>query len=169
MSFEVGVARMNSRLFVSLQAAWVAVVCVCSALGPVSAQTTTQDIVTVRASGAALLILDATPDVRSILQAKLSDPAANARLAHDAVLAIVGSKGVLHDVTSLTVRIVYTKLGEFNPDYKAVAFAGVERYATLTLSGSDYKANRDKLASLAEGSPLPAWLQFKVIGQLPPR
>ncbi len=162
--------RRNFRTMIVLRAGCLAILCTLAAVTRAAAQSTpAPDVVTVRASGAALLIYDATPDVRSILQAKLSDADANARLAHDAVLAVAASKSVLHDVTSLTVRVVYTKLGEFNPEYNAVAFAGVERYALLTISGSDYKANRDKLASIPDGSPLPAWLQFKVIGRLPPR
>jgi len=160
---------MYSRLKLSLRAGCLAALCACFALVPVDAQPASQDIVTVRASGEALLILDATPDVRSIVKAKLGDAAANAQLARDAALAVAASTNVLHDVTSLTVRVVYTKLGEFNPDYNAVAFAGVERYALLTISGPDYKMNRDKLATLPGGAPLPAWLKFKVIGQLPPR
>jgi hypothetical protein len=123
-----------------------------------------------RATGEALILWDATPVVASIVRDKLSDAAANALLERDAagVLAEM-APNVDRAATSVTVRVLYAETGAVSPVYGTPTFAGVERYASLTVSGTDARSDRDRWRQLGPSAPLPRWLAFKVTGLLPPR
>jgi hypothetical protein len=66
------------------------------------------------------------------------------------------------------VRVIYSKTGEVSPVYGTPTFADVERFATLTMKAEDAASDRDKWRELGDGAP-PAWVQFDVVGELPPR
>lgn len=127
-------------------------------------------VVIARSSANATLIWDATDDVAFIMKQKLSDSAANMKLEHDGLSAIASQLGSLEkSTTSITLRIVYTKLGEFNAAYKAATLAGIEQYATLAMGGKEAFGNRGKWRTLSPAATIPAWVHYKVVGLLPPR
>lgn len=121
-------------------------------------------------SGEALVIWDATPVIVSIVKGKLNDADANALLERDAIRVLGGMvPNVDKHAKSITVRVVYSKVGAVNPAYGTPTFAGIERYATLTASGADAQSQRDRWRSLDEKAPIPSWFAYKVTGLLPPR
>jgi hypothetical protein len=98
------------------------------------------------------------------------DVAANDRLERDALDEIVLEGPALSNLKSVVVRVVYMKTGDVSPVYGSPTFAGVERFATLTMSAADLKSDRDKWKEAAGGTgALPGWLAFSIVGQLPPR
>ena len=127
------------------------------------------NVVLARASGDVLFIWDCTDEVRAILSSKMNEADANSTIERLALEIIAVRAPKLHAPRSVSVQIVYAKIGEFNPQYRAATFAGVEHYATLTIAATDIDSNRDKWQQLAPGAPLPQWINYKVTGQLPPR
>ena len=88
----------------------------------------------------------------------------------DALNELVLEQPKLGKLTSVNVRVVYTKTGDVSPVYGTPTFAGVERYGTLAMTADDLKNDRDKWQEAAAGTgTLPAWVTFTVSGELPPR
>jgi hypothetical protein len=120
--------------------------------------------------GDALVIWDASTVVASIVKNKVADPDANVVLEHDALRVLAGMVPSLDKhLKSVTVRIIYSKIGAVSPVYGTPTFAGVERYATLTASGADALSDRDRWKELNEKAAIPAWFEYKLTGLLPPR
>jgi hypothetical protein len=127
-------------------------------------------VVLAKPGGDAVIIWDATPVIVTIVNEKANDEAANALLERDALRDVAKlAKALSSDAKSVTLRVTYQKIGAVNPAYGAQTFAGVERYALLTMDGSDVRSDRDKWMELADKSPLPSWVHFSIAGQLPPR
>ncbi len=128
------------------------------------------NVIVARPAGNALLIWDASADVTAIVANKTSDADARTLLERDAANALATSLSkVANDASSVTLRVIYQKTGAVSPVYGSATFAGVERYATLRISGKDARADRDRWRELAADNPLPAWFAFDVTGELPKR
>lgn len=126
-------------------------------------------VVLAKPGGDAIIIWDATPVVLTIVTGKMSDDAANALLERDALRDVAKlAKSLDADVTTVSLRVTYQKIGAVNPAYGSQTFAGVERYALLTLSGPDVRSDRDRWMELSDAAALPAWVHFSITGQLPP-
>jgi hypothetical protein len=126
--------------------------------------------VVARSSGDALLLWDASSEVSVIVSTKLSDDNANVRLKRDAIRVLAASvENVSKDASSVTIRVLYNKTGAVSPAYGAATFAGVEHYAEIKMTGTEFFHDRDRWRESSERAPLPAWLTFRVVGQLPPR
>jgi hypothetical protein len=111
-----------------------------------------------RVEGRALVIWDSTLEVAQIVKDKLPDAAAKDRLERDALGELLLEAPNLGRARSVDVRVVYTKTG------------GVERYATLTMPAADVKRDRGRWQEAATGGgALPAWIEFSISGELPPR
>lgn len=115
----------------------------------------------------ALLLWDATPEIASIVVAKLSDADANVRLEHDALHLLAASLSKVKHARTITLRVLYSKTGELNPVYGTPTFAGIERYASVEMSSADASRDRDQWQELAPKAAAPAWVQYRVIGRLP--
>ncbi len=127
-------------------------------------------LIVARTAGDALLIWDASVAVASIVNDKASDADADARLQHDALHLLSQSLNKLDaSAKSVTLRIVYNKIGAVSPVYGAATLADVERYATLTAAVRDLRDNRDKWRDAGPNKALPSWITYKVNGRLPPR
>jgi hypothetical protein len=120
--------------------------------------------------GEALVIWDASPVVAMIVTSKMTDADANDVLERDAAHVLAEMANNLDkSAKSVTVRVVYSKTGAVSPIYGAATFAGVERYALLTVAGTDARLDRDKWKELDAKSAIPRWFAYKVTGLLPPR
>jgi hypothetical protein len=118
----------------------------------------------------ALFVWDASRDVATIVADRRSDDEARALLERDALRALAAALADAGpDLRTVTVRIVYDRTGAVSPVYGAATFAGVERYATVRMSGADAAADRDRWRELGETGALPAWPVYTVSGVLPPR
>ena len=127
-------------------------------------------LIVARTDGDAMLIYNASPEVASIVTAKASDADANDRLKRDALQALASKLALLQKAKSVTVRVIYDKVGAVSPTYGSLTFSGVERYANLTMSIADARTNRDRWKDAASSQqPLPAWIDFAVVGELPQR
>ena len=147
-----------------------ALVAVSLAAGVAAAAVPAGNVILARPSGNALLIWDASSDVTQIVANKVSDADANVSLERDAIRVLAASLNkVDKGAASITVRVIYNKTGAVSPVYGSVTFAGVERYATLTISGKDAASDRDKWRELGDATPPPAWLTYAVVGALPAR
>jgi hypothetical protein len=123
-----------------------------------------------RVEGRALVIWDSTLEVAQIVKDKLPDAAAKDRLERDALGELLLEAPNLGRARSVDVRVVYTKTGDVSPVYGSPEFAGVERYATLTMPAADVKRDRGRWQEAATGGgALPAWIEFSISGELPPR
>jgi hypothetical protein len=127
-------------------------------------------VIVARTDGDATLIYNASPEVASIVTSKTSDADANDRLKRDALQALASRLPLLQKAKSVTVRVIYDKVGAVSPTYGSLTFSGVERYANLTMSIADARSNRDRWKDAASSQqPLPAWINFAVVGELPQR
>jgi hypothetical protein len=136
----------------------------------VRADTAQNHTVVARSSNDALVIWDATGDVGEIVQAKLDDVRANARLEHDALRALAAKMPLLDKSSrSVNVRVVYGDISALNSEYGSPTFASVNRYALVKLDPKDAFGNRDHWMTLPAGAPIPGWIRFTQLGRLPPR
>ena len=127
-------------------------------------------VIVARTDGNATLIYNASPEVAAIVTSKASDADANDRLKRDALQALASKLPLLQKAKSVTVRVIYDKVGAVSPTYGSLTFSGVERYANLTMNIADAKSNRDRWKDAASSQqPLPAWIDFAVVGELPQR
>ncbi|HEY4439437.1 MAG TPA: hypothetical protein VGN14_03220 [Candidatus Elarobacter sp.] len=127
-------------------------------------------VIVARTGADALLIWDASSDVSAIVADKSSNEDAERRLQRDGLRIIVSSLGKLDaSAKTISVRIVYDKTGAVSPVYGAATLADVERYATLTVPAAAIRAHTVVWRDVEPGKALPAWVSFRVTGQLPPR
>jgi len=127
-------------------------------------------VIVARTDGNAMLIYNASGEVASIVTSKTSDADANDRLERDALQALASKLPLLQSAKNVTVRVIYDKVGSVSPTYGSLTYAGVERYANLTMNIADAKTNRDRWKDAASShAPLPSWISFQVVGELPQR
>lgn len=145
---------------------------IASAILPANAAddaTTLGHVITARATGDALLIWDASDSVTKIVTMKIPDSEANAKLERNALHLLASKAADLKGTTTISLRIVYNKTGDVSPVYGSATFAGVERYALLSIRSADLISDRDKWRELDEKAAIPPWIGFKILGTLPPR
>jgi hypothetical protein len=140
-----------------------------SALPAFALETIPGNVIVVRESDDAVLLWDATPDVEDIVKARLSDTDAGARLERDALRALAASLDQVPKARTVTLRVLYSKTGDVSPAYGSPTFAGIERYATLTVDARRATGDADRWQELGPKSAVPSWIGYKVEGQLPPR
>ncbi len=122
-----------------------------------------------RASEDALVLWDASQVVATIVKDKFNDADANALIKRDAYRVLVSmAPNIDKSAKTVTVRVIYSKTGAVSPVYGTPTFTGIERYATLTASGSDVRSDRDHWKELDAKAAPPAWLEYKIVGLLPP-
>jgi hypothetical protein len=126
-------------------------------------------VIVAKTTGNALLIWDATPEIAAIVSAKLSDADAEAEIAHDALRVLAEGLPLTARANSIAVRVIYERTGDVSPVYGSPTFAGVERYAILTLDARDALSDRDRWRELDSHAPLPHWIAYQITGRLPPR
>lgn len=117
-----------------------------------------------------LVLWDCTDRLSSLRDAKTVNSAILLDLEADAAMVLAQTAPRLpKEAKTLTVRAIYRKLGSFNPEYRAVTFAGIERLFTLTSRiPLDEKRANSWPDQLKAGQP-PADLELVMTGQLPPQ
>jgi len=125
------------------------------------------NVVVARLSNSPVLIWDATNVVLDIVHKKMSDADANDVLERDALLAVASKSDVLKDASgTLTLRVIYNKVGALNPAYNAQTLVGIETYALATMPVQEARSDA---GARAADQKLPTWVHFSVVGKLPPR
>jgi len=126
-------------------------------------------VIVARENDDAVLLWDATPDVADIVRERLSDADAEKRLERDALRALATSLDRVPNARTVTLRVLYSKIGDVSPTYGSPTFAGVERYATLTVDARRAAGDDDRWKELGPRAAVPAWIDYQVVGELPPR
>jgi hypothetical protein len=126
-------------------------------------------VILARTSGSALLLWNASPVVAEIARGHLTHTAADDRLERDALRAIASELTMLPAATTITLRILYDRIGDVSPIYGSATFAGVERYATVELDGRRARSDAGRWRELRTRDPIPLWIRYRVIGTLPGR
>ena len=127
-------------------------------------------VVLARTGPAALVLWDATQEVTDIVKTKTPDAQANDRLERGALRALKSTFANLKGSKTITIRITYAMTGAVSPQYGQATFAGIERYANLSVDVAALKDDHDKWAEASVGNgPLPDFASLKIVGTLPPR
>jgi len=127
--------------------------------------------VTVARLGAnALVLWDCTERLSALRDTKTpNSDILKAVEAEGALVLAQSSSDIGKQSQTLTVRALYKKLGTFNPQYRAVTFAGVERLVTLTaklpVTGKQAAAWSDAF----KAGHIPKDVKIEIIGELPPQ
>lgn len=125
-------------------------------------------VVVARAGSDAVLIWDATILVADLREKKIPADEALHAIESSAAILMAEKAATLGDAKTVTIRVVYPRKPEFNPQYNADVLTSVERLL-------DLKASRD--AILKEGKEWPAELSsgkvssaiaITITGKLPP-
>jgi hypothetical protein len=125
-------------------------------------------VIVARSSDDALLLWDATDDVADVVRLGLSGDDAGRRLRHDALRMLAASLDRVPGARTITLRVLYSKTGDVSPVYGSPTFAGVERYASVTIDSHLASGDRDRWKELAANAALPAWIHYRIEGDLPP-
>jgi len=89
-------------------------------------------LILAKENGNALLIWDCTRELASLVARKTKPEDEIKTLKTDAVRALLqNSKRLAKTATTLTVRVVYNRVGEIDPRYGTPTFQGVERLMML--------------------------------------
>jgi len=123
-------------------------------------------VVLARATGEAVALYDASPEVAAVVRERMGDTAARGRLAKDALRVLAKEIPDVSQARSVVVRVTYTRSGDVSPVYGTPTFAGIERYANLKARISDVRGDK---SDWARSTKLPKWAKFEVVGKLPPR
>jgi len=135
---------------------------------PAAASTVQGTVVTAKTGTNALIMWDSTPAIESIVSNKQPRDAAMKSLESQA-MQIAGQRAAsLPDSKTITVRVVYQKIGAVNPAYGTPTFAGIERVFDLTVDSSAVKTQSDALAKSLAGGTTPKGVTLQVTGELPP-
>jgi hypothetical protein len=126
--------------------------------------------VVARRSPSGLVIWDSAPVIAQIVKSKLGDAEANALLERDALQVLAKAAPSFAASRDVVIRIVYSKTGDVSPTYGTATFAGIERYAEITLDHEQLTTDAGHWKEAAAGTgSLPPFAQPKILGTLPPR
>jgi len=143
------------------------------ALAPVTARADDAipgKIVVARTTGSAIVLYDASAEVAAIVKDRVPDATANDRLERAALRVLAKETTLLGSASAVTIRITYTLTGDVSPVYGSATFAGIERYANVTMPIGNVKLDRGKWREAASGyGALPGGITFEIVGKLPPR
>lgn len=121
-----------------------------------------------RVSTEALVIWDCTDRVSALRDAKVPNPDILKTLESEAATVLADtSRKVAKQSQSLTVRVLYRKLGAFDPRYRAVTFAGIEPLVTVTSALPVTEKQAATWADALKAGQTPKELKVAVIGELP--
>jgi hypothetical protein len=117
----------------------------------------------------ALVYWDATQTIVQVVKKKLPPGAANARLERGGLQALAAVYAQLTGSKVITVEVTYNETADENPAYGVFTFAGLEKYADLTISARDAESDKGKWREVGATGKIPSCVTFKVIGHLPSR
>ena len=170
---RVGLAIYRNETFIILRtivtAAAIAVLALSTAADAdqqdaESAETGT--VVVAKASGAAIVIWDATPFVAQLVSQKNSGDEGLKVMKSRALVILINKARNLNNAQSITINATYTKSGEVSPVYGSATFAGVERVFSIMASREDLlRLSRE---SHAASEAVPSNFKLIVSGRLPP-
>lgn len=140
-----------------------------SFVAPAGAQTLPQGSVTVaRARGDAIAIWDATPTLTALIAKKTSRKDVLSQLESDATLVFADKANVLKkSAKTLSIIVLYAKIGAISPTYHVATFEGVERLFMLKAPTRAAAEGRKWAAEILRGA-VPHGLLVTITGKLPP-
>jgi hypothetical protein len=123
-----------------------------------------------RVGSGPILVLDASPEVVSLINDATPTAVVNDRLVRDGLDAIKRELPKLRSSSgTLSLYIIYNKVNSAGTNYDAVTLAGTTRYAIIRMPLSGALANRDHWMALGAHAKVPAWIRYTVVGSLPGR
>jgi len=125
-------------------------------------------IVLAKASGKAVILWQATPEVAQLVAQKTASGTAMLKLELDAIRVIQTQLHNLARPSSVTVNVLYARTGDVSPVYKVATFGGFEKLLTVTVSAGALKSTKGWNDRLQRGH-LPAGTTVHVTGKLPPQ
>lgn len=135
---------------------------------PAAAASVAGTVVTAKSGEHALIIWDATPAVAGFVANKQTHDAAMESLESQAMQLAGQRAPSLPGSKTITVRVVYQKIGAVNPAYGTPTFAGVEHVFDLTLDASVAKTQSADLAKALAAGTTPKGVTLQMSGALPP-
>ncbi len=121
-----------------------------------------------KTSGNAIVMWQATNEVIALEKSTPDNATALKTLELDAVRVAKKVLGQLDHATSLSVHILYERIGSVSPQYHASTFGGFEKLATVMISATALTSHSQWDKALAR-STLPAGITVHVTGALPSR
>jgi len=138
------------------------------ATGPSAAEGSVKgNIVTAKSGAAALILWDATPEVAQAVSDQTPPSALMLELERQALQILRDKSEALSHSSTLTIRVLYEKIGAVSPVYNTPTFGGDERLFELTVPRQALFTQYDKLAAAAARGEFDAPAQLNVTGTLP--
>jgi len=125
-------------------------------------------VIVAKASGDAVLIWDASSTITEILRRKVP-PALAMRSIEAQAADLLALRGpALKSAKSISLRVVYPRKPEFNPQYGNEVAATVERLMTLKASPATLVHDGKTWSAMIQKGGSPRGLDIMVTGTLPP-
>lgn len=121
-----------------------------------------------KATGNALIIWQATPEVAALTASGRSGEVALLTLKEDALRVMLSKRSAVDRAAhSISVSVLYARSAGVSPVYKADTFGGFEKLMTVTAKRSALVRSGSWAAQLASGK-LPPGVTVLMTGALPP-
>ena len=128
----------------------------------------TGNVVMAKGGSHPLLIWDCTPALAEMVRNKVPGNTALSTLESQAMHIAGQRAGSLPQAKTITVRVLYEKIGSINPAYGTPTFTGIERVFDLSADAKVAKRQSDAFAKdLARGTT-PKGVTVTQTGKLPP-
>ncbi len=138
------------------------------AAGPSAAEGSVKgNIVTAKSGAVALILWDATPEVAQAVSDQTPPSELMLKLERQALQILRDKSEALSHSSTLTIRVLYEKIGAISPVYNTPTFEGDERLFELTVPRQALFTQYDKLTAAAARGEFDAPAQLNVTGTLP--
>lgn len=125
--------------------------------------------VVAKASGDAVVIWDATNWIVQLAPQHIPNPKLLARIKSESGAILLKKAGGLSAAKTLTVKVVYARIGAISKQYNNASFADFERLVSLKAKRSDALKNAAAWGKQFAAGKMPAGVKVTVTGRLPDR
>jgi len=126
-------------------------------------------VIVAKANGDAILIWDAGSAVANILRDKIPTDAAMRTIESQAANLLFLKGSQLPNASSISLRVVYPRKPELNPQYGVELSTTVERLMTLRTTSASLAQSGKKWAVTIGAGGSPPDLTVTITGKLPPQ
>lgn len=125
--------------------------------------------VVAKAGGDAVVIWDATNWIVQLEPQHIPNPKLLARIKSESGELLLKKAGSLSAAKTLTVKVVYARIGAISKQYNNASFADFERLVSLKAKRSDALKNAAAWGKQFAAGKMPAGVKVTVTGRLPDR
>lgn len=124
-------------------------------------------IVVAKRSGHAIVVWDASPEVKTALEKKTPDEQISNDLETAAVRILMDQAKTLTAASDIRVKVVYDRTGDVSPAYKASTFSGIEHLLYVSAPRASATGKTAAWTADLDRGKVPDGVTVEVTGKYP--